>query len=101
MPEAAVRKHLKDLQGTFDKVEKRGKRTFDRHPGLVNDLKKQSARYRNAIKAEKSQAEIDREFREKIDMTVFTWDGPKEVKMSPPGLHRLLCPFPGNGSHGH
>jgi penicillin-binding protein 1A len=81
--EAAVRKHLKALQNDFDKVEKRGKRSFDRHPGLINDLKKQSARYRNALKAGKSQAEIDREFREKIDMTVFTWDGPKEVKMSP------------------
>lgn len=81
--EAAMKSHLKALQADFDKVEKRGQRSFDRSPSLVEDLMKQSQRYRNAVKAGKSVSEIDKEFAEKREMEVFTWGGPQKARMSP------------------
>ncbi|MEM6347615.1 MAG: transglycosylase domain-containing protein [Bacteroidota bacterium] len=81
--EEAVQDHLKDLQATFDKVEKRGERSYKRNPGVIEDLKKQSQRYINAKKAGKSDSEIDAEFRKKRKMKVFTWGGDQETEMSP------------------
>ncbi|MFK7922574.1 MAG: penicillin-binding transpeptidase domain-containing protein [Bacteroidia bacterium] len=81
--EEAVNGHLKDLQATFDKVEKRGERSYKRNPAVIADLQKQSQRYINAKKAGKSDAEIDAEFRKKRKMKVFTWGGDQVTEMSP------------------
>ncbi|MEO1451639.1 MAG: penicillin-binding transpeptidase domain-containing protein, partial [Bacteroidota bacterium] len=81
--EAAVSAHLKALQKDFDKVENRGKRLYKADPSILLDMKRRSERYRKAKKAGKSQADIDKEFKTKIPMTVFTWDGEVDTTMSP------------------
>lgn len=81
--EAAVSKHLQELQRDFDKVENRGQRQIKADPSILLDMKRRSERYRLAKKAGKSQAEIDEEFRKKIPMSVFTWTGEEDTVMSP------------------
>ncbi|MCI4671603.1 MAG: transglycosylase domain-containing protein [Bacteroidia bacterium] len=81
--EAAVREHLMDLQKTFDKVERRGERLFSKDAGIVDRAMKRSRRYRNAKKAGKTPAEIAKEFRTKVPMKIFTWEGEKKVNMAP------------------
>ena len=81
--EAAVREHLLELQTTFDKQERRGERLFKADPSIILEAKQKSDRYRYAKKAKKSQAEIDAEFRKKIPMKIFTWNGEVDTVMSP------------------
>jgi penicillin-binding protein 1A len=81
--EQAMKGHLRGLQGDFDRVEDRGNQLFKRDPAILIDLKRRSARYQQAKRAGKSQAEIDEEFREKLPMTVFSWAGDVDTVMSP------------------
>ncbi|MEL6673490.1 MAG: transglycosylase domain-containing protein [Bacteroidota bacterium] len=81
--EAAVRSHIRALQKDFDRVEKRGKRALDKDPSIVIALKRQSYRYIAAKRNKKSDVEIDKEFRTKVPMTMFTWEGPVDTVMSP------------------
>lgn len=81
--EAAVREHLMDLQKTFDKVERRGEALYSKDPSIVDQWIRRSQRYKNAKKAGKTPAEIAKEFKTKISMNIFTWNGEKEVNMSP------------------
>lgn len=81
--EAAMREHLITLQKDFDKVEQRGNKLYKSDPSILLDLKRKSDRYRLAKKANKSQAEIDAEFRKKVPMRIFTWNGEVDTVMSP------------------
>ena len=81
--ETAMQNHLKGLQGDFDRVEDRGNQLFKRDPAILIDFKRRSERYRLAKQAGKSQAEIDQEFRQKVPMTVFSWQGEIDTVMSP------------------
>ncbi|MEM6805313.1 MAG: transglycosylase domain-containing protein, partial [Bacteroidota bacterium] len=81
--EEAMRAHMKSLQKDFDKVERRGKRILDNDPSILIALKRQSYRYISAKRAKKSQSEIDKEFRKKVPMTIFSWDGEIDTLMSP------------------
>jgi penicillin-binding protein 1A len=81
--EAAVREHLIELQATFDKVENDGEILFKRDPKIVDDWMRRSYRYISAKKAGKTPAEIQKEFKTKVPMTIFTWEGEKKVEMTP------------------
>lgn len=80
--EAAVKEHLTALQKDFDRLIK-GREPYKENPEILNQWMKASRRYQVAKKAGKSDREILTEFREKIDMTIFTWKGEKEIRMSP------------------
>lgn len=81
--EAAMREHLTQLQKDFDKAENRGKRQLDSDPSILIDLKRKSQRYINAKKAGLSDTEIEKQFRKKIPMRVFTWQGEVDTAMTP------------------
>ncbi|GAB4412776.1 MAG: transglycosylase domain-containing protein [Bacteroidia bacterium] len=91
--EAAVREHLTQLQRDFDRVENRGTRLMDSDPSILLDLKRRSPRYTSAKRAGKSQAEIDAEFRQRIPMRVFSWEGEIDTVMSPLDSLRYYARF--------
>lgn len=80
--EAAVKEHLTALQKDFDRLIK-GREPYKTDPGILDEWMKRSDRYKSAVKAGKSPKEIQQEFNEKITMTVFSWNGEREVRMSP------------------
>ncbi len=53
------------------------------HPEIVEEAIKKSDRYKNLIKEGLSSAEIDKIMHKPVMMSVFTWDGEKEMVMSP------------------
>lgn len=81
--ESAVRNHLSELQKDFDRVENRGRKFYDKDPTIIEDLRKQSQRYGNAKRAGKTETDIEVEFRRKIPMTIFDWEGSVDTVMSP------------------
>lgn len=81
--ENAVREHMATLQTDFDKVENRGLKQLEKDPSILIDLKRKSQRYLNARKAGKSDTEIEKEFRQKVPMTVFSWQGQIDTTMTP------------------
>ncbi|WNJ16969.1 PBP1A family penicillin-binding protein [Pontibacter sp. G13] len=81
--ETAVREHLSDLQKIFDDVEDHGDRHYKKDPSILVDLKTRSYRYIKAKRAGKSPSEIEKEFRTKRNMTIFTWEGERDTVMSP------------------
>ena len=99
--EEAVREHLADyLQPQFFK-EKQNKATapFSRHlttqqvTDIMNRSKKQSERYRKMKETGASDAEIDKTFNEKVNMTLFSWKGSIDTIMSPMDSIRYLKHF--------
>ncbi|MEO0896200.1 MAG: transglycosylase domain-containing protein [Bacteroidota bacterium] len=81
--EEAVREHLIALQKDFDRVEKRGERLYQRDPKIVDDWIRRSRRYKSAKKAGKTPAQIKKEFDTKVKMRIWTYQGEKDVNMSP------------------
>lgn len=88
--EEAVTEHMSDLQKRFDR-EKKGM-PYTSNPAelstsarqrLIDNAIAQSERYRVAKLAGKSKAEIDKEFRTPVEMTLFSYDGPVEKTMTP------------------
>ncbi|MEM6262683.1 MAG: transglycosylase domain-containing protein [Bacteroidota bacterium] len=80
--EEAVKEHLTSLQKEFDKHIK-GREPYKRNPSILEPLKTGSNRYKNAIKAGKSKAEIKKEFDTKVKMNLFTWQGERDTLLSP------------------
>jgi len=88
--EEAVRERMASLQDLFFK-EKAGSKTapFSQSlkPEQVNDILeraiKQSDRYKNLKKEDKTDSEIQTNFRTPVEMTVFSWKGAKDTIMSP------------------
>jgi penicillin-binding protein 1A len=87
--EEAVKEHMSNLQSHFFKEQKRNKiapfydldrkeiaRSFER-------AKKRSERYRRLKKVGKSSKEIDKIFKIKTPMKVFSWKGDRDTIMSP------------------
>ena len=87
--EEAVKEHMSNLQSYFSKEQKRNKtapfydldrkeiaRSFDR-------AKRSSQRYRRLKKIGKSSKEIDKIFKKKTKMKVFSWKGDRDTIMSP------------------
>ena len=81
--EAAVREHLTQLQKDFDKYEDRGNRQMKKDPSILLDMKRKSRRYILAKRAGKSDTEIEKDFRKKVDMSIFTWEGEVDTTMTP------------------
>lgn len=88
--EEAVHEHMSDLQRRFDREKKGMPYTSNTaelssagRTRLINSAITQSERYRIAKLAGKSQAEIDKEFKTPVDMTLFSYDGPVEKTMTP------------------
>lgn len=88
--EEAVTKHLKDLQADFSK-ECKNKRNApfawnvnkEEIAGILKQGMKRSERYRALKKGGMSESDIEKNFAQKIEMTIFTWNGPKDTIMSP------------------
>jgi len=88
--EEAVRERMIDLQEAFFKA-KAGSKTAPYSQSLkkeeVNAILeksvKQSDRYRNLKKENKSESEIQTIFKTPVEMTVFSWKGMRDTIMSP------------------
>ncbi|GJM32380.1 MAG: penicillin-binding protein 1A [Saprospiraceae bacterium] len=80
--EESVRKHLTEVQHTFDKH-------WDGFTAPWHDVTtiefamKNSLLYQHLKAEQLSEEAIQQKFEEKDTVTIFTWDGPKDVVMSP------------------
>jgi len=79
--ENSMKSHLTKLQKDFDKHWK-GKKPWGKESVILKEMKK-SPRYKNLKARGKSDAAIKKIFDTKIKMTIFSWDGEKEVNYSP------------------
>lgn len=80
--EEAVEEHMSAMQKTFDQHWK-GMTVPWSDVQTIQLGVRNSLRYKQLKLQGKSDQEIDAIFNTKIKMTVFSWDGPKEVEMSP------------------
>jgi len=87
--EAAVKEHLRSLQKVFFAHWKGNKSApYDGIPQtkikmLVNQAMKRSDRYRRMKDEGATEAEIEKAFKTKVKMNIFTWNGDSTVTMSP------------------
>jgi penicillin-binding protein 1A len=79
--ESAVQEHISYLQRNFDKQWQGQKPWVDDE--VINTLMRASSRYEKYKKQGLSDDDIQKRFEEKIPMTVFSWEGDKDVEMSP------------------
>lgn len=80
--EEAVFEHMSAMQKTFDN-HWRGMTPPWTDVQTIRLGVKNSLRYKQLKRQGLSDAEIDAVFEKKVKMTIFSWDGPKEVEMSP------------------
>lgn len=80
--EEAVAQHMKVLQRKFNEHWK-GKNPWEGHNEIVTDAMKRTSRYISMKAAKMSEKEIDKAFKNKEKMTVFTWKGEVDTTMSP------------------
>jgi penicillin-binding protein 1A len=87
--EEAVKEHMSNLQSYFFREQKRNKIApfYDLEKsqvkGIYERAKKSSERYRRLKKVGKSSKEIDKIFKTKTKMKVFSWKGDRDTIMSP------------------
>jgi penicillin-binding protein 1A len=80
--EKAVAEHMKNLQSQF--IQHWGNKSpWGDNMDVIEDAKVRSERYKSLKLKGKSATEINKIFNEKVNMKIFTWNGDKEVKMSP------------------
>lgn len=80
--ERAVTRQMSDLQKQF--FAHWGKvKPWKGHEEIISDAIRRSRRYRNLKEQGVSEKKIMEEFNTPIPMTLFTWDGEKEMKASP------------------
>ena len=103
--EKAVEKHMTSLQKSFDSHWK-GRTPWGNDLKWIEREVANSKRYRIGKENGLTQAQLNEDFRKKRKMTIFTWEGEKEVEMSPLDsiIHYLnflntgfLAMDPGNG----
>ncbi len=84
--EEAVQEHMKNLQAEFDRQNKKNKtkpfrgisqKSID---NIINRAIKNSSRYKQMLKNGASEKEIMASFNEKTEMSVFTWNNPRQEK---------------------
>lgn len=80
--EEAVNEHMSAMQKTFDEHWRGMKLPWNEEQILRMGVRN-SLRYKQLKLQGLSDEQIDASFRQKTAMTIFTWDGPKEVEMSP------------------
>jgi penicillin-binding protein 1A len=80
--EAAVRDQMKNLQEEFDRHW--GKREpWESRPKVLEDAIHRSVHYRALKDQGLSEKEIMEEMKKPVPMTVFTWNGERDMKLSP------------------
>lgn len=80
--EEAVARQMKETQARFD-AHWKNRKPWEQYPNMIEDVVKRSARYKNLKKQGLSEAEITAVLNKPVPMTIFTWDGEKDVTMSP------------------
>ena len=80
--EEAVQEHMTQLQKDFDKHWST-QRPWGSDMTVLRRAQKSSERYKNMKDAGASEAEIGKAFSRPVDMTIFSHEGEKEVKISP------------------
>ncbi len=82
LAQEAVAEQMKALQKSFDS-NKQGPKSWADTPDILADAIKQSHRFKSMKTAGISQKEIEESFYKKRNMNIFTWNGNKEVVMTP------------------
>lgn len=80
--EQAMKEHMTELQRKFNEHWK-GKEPWDGHPEIINDGMKRTDRYISMKAAKATDKEIDKAFKKKEKMTIFTWNGEVDTTLSP------------------
>lgn len=80
--EDAVREQMAATQKKFDNHWSKTK-PWDKHPEILKDAVRRSARYERLKSQGLSHDQIMKTMDEKVLMNVFSWEGEKEVMMSP------------------
>ncbi len=80
--ELSMQEKMKELQATFDK-HWNGKDPWGKNNAVVLRAMKRSERYRKLKEAGKSASEITAVFKVPVNMKIFSWEGEKQVKISP------------------
>lgn len=80
--ELAVKEHMKDLQEEFDN-HWRKREPWEGKPRILQDAVRRSPQYRMFKERGLSEEEIMKEMNKPVPMTVFTWDGEREMNLSP------------------
>lgn len=80
--EEAVKEHMSSIQKNFDQ-HWRGQKPWGKNDDLILTAMRNSDRYKKLKEEGLDELEIQRIFDTKIKMTIFSWDGDKEVEMSP------------------
>ncbi len=87
--EEAIREHMSNLQRYFFQEQKKNKNApfYDIEKSdikkIINRAKRNSDRYKRMKKAGKKDKEIEKVFKKKTKMRVFTWKGDRDTIMSP------------------
>lgn len=82
MAEEAVKEHFTQMQRTFDE-HWRGQKPWGNNENVIENAVKQSDRYKKLKEKGISEENIKEIFDTKVKMTVFSWDGDKDVEMTP------------------
>jgi penicillin-binding protein 1A len=80
--EEAMARQMKETQGRFD-AHWATRNPWQQYPEMIDEAIKKSDRYKNLKKQGWNEAEITAVMNKPLPMTVFTWDGEKELTMSP------------------
>jgi penicillin-binding protein 1A len=90
--EQAASRHMKEMQGIFDKHLYQ-REPWLKEPAILTDLMKQSDRYMNARRAGMGETEINRLFEQPIPMRIFSWNGERDTVLSPMDSIRYYSRF--------
>jgi penicillin-binding protein 1A len=82
LAEEAVESQMAVLQKKFVQHWS-GREPWHNQPQVLKDAIRRSERYRRLKEQGMSEAEIDKVMKKKVMMNVFTWQGEKEMNMSP------------------
>lgn len=80
--EDAVKEHLTDLQKSFNDHWK-GREPWYENPEIITDAMHRCERWKSLAEDGKTDKEIEKIFKQKTEMTIFTWKGEKDTLMSP------------------
>lgn len=80
--EAAVKKHMPVLQREFNQHWSKSD-PWKANPQILEQAIRRSERYKNMKAAGVPENEILKEMKKPIPMTVFTWDGERDMNLSP------------------
>jgi len=80
--EMAQQEKMKELQATFEKHWD-GKDPWGKNSAVVLRAMKRSERYHKMKEAGKSAIEINQTFKVPVNMKLFSWEGDKQVRISP------------------